>query len=271
VLVWALASDHATPKGAVEGLWQTALPFAVFWGVLVSLYYLAIEPWVRRELAGRQISWSRVLAGRWRDPLVGRDILLGLLWSIGSALLGRLGEFYVLGIGGPPTAVPWVPNESRYLVNLMGPFSAMTGIVHSVWSGFVNGFFFFAFLVVFSLLLRKKWFAVAAMVAYLTLSPALLSEGTPEFISYLLAFLWAVLIVIGMFRFGLLAMVIQSFAFVFLRQTFITPDFSTWYGASSLVALIAISALALVGFRLSVLGRPLWAAQSKSGAQISRA
>jgi uncharacterized membrane protein YdfJ with MMPL/SSD domain len=43
-----------------------------------------------------------------------------------------------------------------------------------------------------------------------------------------------------------------------LRQTFLTTDFSMWYGASSLVAVIVIAALALLGFWLSLLGKPLW-------------
>jgi hypothetical protein len=38
----------------------------------------------------------------------------------------------------------------------------------------------------------------------------------------------------------------------------LTTDFTMWYGASSLAAVIVVSGLALVGFRLSLLGRSLW-------------
>src|SRR5687768_18051298 len=38
--------------------------------------YLAGEPFVRRRWPWQVISWNRLLAGRWRDPLVGRDVLI---------------------------------------------------------------------------------------------------------------------------------------------------------------------------------------------------
>ena len=44
-------------------------------------------------LAGNIVSWSRLLAGDFRDPLVGRDVLLGCFTG---ALLGALGRFGVV-------------------------------------------------------------------------------------------------------------------------------------------------------------------------------
>ena len=50
------------------------------------MLYVALEPYVRRHWPHAIISWSRLLAGELRDPLVGRDILggvlLGVLWSV---------------------------------------------------------------------------------------------------------------------------------------------------------------------------------------------
>ena len=39
------------------------------------LLYLGLEPFVRRSWPTMLVGWSRVLAGRIRDPLIGRDIL----------------------------------------------------------------------------------------------------------------------------------------------------------------------------------------------------
>jgi hypothetical protein len=39
----------------------------------------ALEPYLRRRWPERIISWNRLLAGEFRDPLVGRDILIGSL------------------------------------------------------------------------------------------------------------------------------------------------------------------------------------------------
>jgi hypothetical protein len=55
-----------------------AISTALFWGGAVWMLYLALEPYVRRYWPQAIISWTRVLAGRWRDPLVGRDVVLGV-------------------------------------------------------------------------------------------------------------------------------------------------------------------------------------------------
>ena len=47
---------------------------------------LRFEPYVRRHWPHALISWSRMLTGNLRDPLVGRDVLwgvlMGVLWSV---------------------------------------------------------------------------------------------------------------------------------------------------------------------------------------------
>ena len=40
---------------------------------LLWLLYLALEPYVRRFWPATLVSWSRLMARQWRDPLVGRD------------------------------------------------------------------------------------------------------------------------------------------------------------------------------------------------------
>ena len=44
---------------------------------------MAVEPFARRTWPKLLISWQRLLNGRFRDPLVGRDVLLGGL--VGAA------------------------------------------------------------------------------------------------------------------------------------------------------------------------------------------
>lgn len=43
----------------------------------MALGYLAIEPAMRRRRPQALVSWTRLLAGEIRDPLVGRDLLVG--------------------------------------------------------------------------------------------------------------------------------------------------------------------------------------------------
>ena len=54
---------------------------------LVWLLYVALEPQLRRVWPETMIGWSRLLAGSVRDPLVGRDVLIGVLIAIGDGLM----------------------------------------------------------------------------------------------------------------------------------------------------------------------------------------
>ena len=50
------------------------------------LLYMALEPYVRKLWPQTIISWTRLVSGRIRDPLVGRDVMfgvmLGLIWVV---------------------------------------------------------------------------------------------------------------------------------------------------------------------------------------------
>src|SRR5438046_2160524 len=54
-----------------------ALAVAVLAAAFYWLAYLAVEPFLRRRWPEVLITWTRVLAGEFRDPLVGRDVLVG--------------------------------------------------------------------------------------------------------------------------------------------------------------------------------------------------
>ncbi len=66
------------------------------------LFYVALEPIVRRTWPGVLISWSRVLAGRLRDPLVGHHLLVGVLAGIIARSLSSVGRSMAVWTGLPP-------------------------------------------------------------------------------------------------------------------------------------------------------------------------
>src|SRR5262249_18072376 len=61
------------------------LGVVLFWAAAMVFFSLAFEPLVRRRWARRLTAWNRLLAGRWVDPLVGRDVLVGI--ALGALLL----------------------------------------------------------------------------------------------------------------------------------------------------------------------------------------
>jgi hypothetical protein len=63
-----------------------------------------------------------------------------------------------------------------------------------------------------------------------------------------------------MVRFGLLTLAVQGSVGVFIQYGLLTNDFGAWYGESSLVVVVVVSALAVWAFRTSLGGRPLLSA-----------
>jgi hypothetical protein len=64
------------------------------------LSYVSFEPHVRRLWPRTLISWARLLSGRFRDPLVGRDVLVGIFGGVVLAV-SMLLRFRVTGANLP--------------------------------------------------------------------------------------------------------------------------------------------------------------------------
>src|SRR5439155_7953874 len=64
--------------------------------------YIALEPHLRRIWPETMIGWSRLLAGSFRDPRVGRDVLAGVLVAIGDGLILALHTMLRRWSGRPP-------------------------------------------------------------------------------------------------------------------------------------------------------------------------
>ena len=86
LLTWLLLADHQfdaheyiyLPMGL-----QTSLTHAFEQWVL----YVALEPFVRRYYPHVLVSWKRVLAGKFLNAQVGRDVLVGVVAALTMTLL----------------------------------------------------------------------------------------------------------------------------------------------------------------------------------------
>jgi serine/threonine-protein kinase len=73
-----IAAHHSTNPQAEARMLSTGLYQAIGSGLGAWLLYIALEPGVRRRWPRLLIGWTRLLAGRFRDPMVGREILIGI-------------------------------------------------------------------------------------------------------------------------------------------------------------------------------------------------
>ena len=103
---WIFGGTHVA--GLAElGLVVMRVGWSLFLAGAVWMVYVAVEPYVRRYWPGVLIGWSRLLAGRWRDPLVGRDILVGVVFmAVGASISQMPGTVsHLLGIAAPMPSV----------------------------------------------------------------------------------------------------------------------------------------------------------------------
>ncbi|HZE19092.1 MAG TPA: serine/threonine-protein kinase, partial [Candidatus Angelobacter sp.] len=68
-------------------IWNFLQGIPYFPVLVIWVVYLGVEPFLRRRWPHRLIAWTRLLEGKWMDPLVGRETLVGLLAGAAGSLL----------------------------------------------------------------------------------------------------------------------------------------------------------------------------------------
>src|SRR5438552_2857901 len=159
---------HFTMSISTFGGIVIAISTSLFWGVMVALVYLALEPYVRRRWPHSIISWSRLLLGRWRDPLVGRDVLFGFVLGTFWVIVIQLFIAYLIRIG----AVPHI-GDAEFLLGVRRTLGAGLLLVPADIRTTLL-FFFLIFLL--RLVLRNEWLAAGAFVVLFSIMQSLREE-----------------------------------------------------------------------------------------------
>ena len=83
---WMIGAHHVPDYEVEQDKFFDACADQLFRAAIGWLAYLGIEPWIRRHWPTSLISWSRLIAGSFRDPLVGRDVLIGTAFGVAGAI-----------------------------------------------------------------------------------------------------------------------------------------------------------------------------------------
>jgi hypothetical protein len=241
-----LQATHVTTAYEL-GIMVMILGWALFFGALVWVLYLALEPYVRRRWPHALIASGKVLAGRFRDPLVGRDALIGSAAGvlIGILLTGVTPVTRLLG-GVIPAPMSDLAPLSGLRFALATP---LMNVVDAVFWSFVATFLIFALRIV----LRKDWLAVAMIALIGSLLLAVPSESV--IVNLIIGVIAWTMLPLLMIRFGLLA----TFCMVYVSDLIHSgvTDFTSWSSYSVWIPLAVIATSAAVSFRTSLAGRPL--------------
>ncbi|MFN8588968.1 MAG: serine/threonine-protein kinase [Candidatus Eisenbacteria bacterium] len=220
--------------------------------------YVALEPYVRRLWPRLLVSWTRLLSGRFRDPLVGRDLLVGA--ALGAAVSALSIANYAIA---PKLGLGWVPALASFSqFEALTPGYLSVGLCYSGSICVLNVLQALFVLLMLRLLLRHTGIALAACFTLFALSNA--SGAAPQ-IGWKLALLvgiWGSLSFVLILRVGLLATVVAAWTGLVLSYVAATLDFGSWYGGIALLPMALVFGIASWGAvnalaGKSILGDPL--------------
>jgi serine/threonine-protein kinase len=249
MLIWVFDGSHIAGVGELA-LFVGALSMALLLAAGVWILYMAVEPIARRRWPHSMIGWNRLLAGGVRDPLVGRDVLVGLTFGTGAALVVELHGLAVQRFGAMPSGTV----QPRSLLGVPGAVATFLAMIPNC---VLIALVWFVLLFVLRAVVRRDWLAAGAFVLIYMALNWLATPESPA-LSALFGAVQTALLVFVMLRFGLVALIASAFVLELLVMFPITSDFSVWYAGASLFALLSVAAIAAFAFRASLAGRPLF-------------
>ena len=243
----ALLRAHHVPLAVEEmALLLGVAGWALVWAGFSWLAYISFEPYVRGLWPRTLISWTRLLAGRLRDPLVGRDVLIGTV--IGIMLTGML----IVRFTFARTSVP-EPFLEPAIESLVSARLLAWSLLFAVLNGlqFALGALFFVVLI--RMVVRKGWLAVIILSV---IAAPVAPGGVASLGGLAMAIGTAAIAVATVMRVGLLAGAVAIICINLFTASALTLSPQSWYLGSSVAVLAVVIALAAYGFIVSLAGQP---------------
>lgn len=229
---------HTADLSAEWNLVQNLAGLCLFRGLTVWLLLLAVEPYVRRQWPHMLIATNRVIAGRLRDPLVGREVLIGGLGGTLAAAVTLLQPAIAEGLG---VRGVWPPNPLAH-PSMDSPLGFAWTLFGAQGFAILMALSSLTLLIVLRLALRS--YAAAMAAVWLCVSLLFLSgDGLAFRVAVSLASTAVLLFLLH--RFGVFTLTVAAFFAEALRRAPLTFDTSAWYfprSATILALLVAVAA-----------------------------
>ena len=255
LIYWIFMFHHVADFGEV-GSFVTALQSALYWAALIGLLYLALEPFIRRRWPERMISWTRLLRGDVRDPLVGRDVLIGGVLGLACDLATNHLSVLVPHLLGWPMRVPAVQSGELYRHGLQGARGFVPLLINQTVASLLFPMILLSVVLFFAMITRRNTlgFALTWLLLYFALN---LNSPDASPVRYVMGLIIPTVLLTTLGRFGLLALM-SLFFFIHLSVFYpVTTDLGAWYATTYLMQLAVLTALAVYAFRTSLAGQKL--------------
>ncbi|MDH3627451.1 MAG: protein kinase [Acidobacteriota bacterium] len=256
ILSWVFGGHHVADLGEVN-IFAIVLGGGLSLALISWVAYMALEPYVRKLWPQVVVGWSRLLVGGFRDPLVGRDLLIGSAAGVGMTvyfgLVGWIGEILAL--------IPPLP-DNNFLLALQGGRHALGTLFTIGLVSLAVPMFHLVLLLLARIVLRRQWIA---FVAYMLVNGFLVAAQFAAFapsragwlIGALLGCINAAIFLFVLQRFGLLALVAALFVANLVVVYPLTTDFSAPYFPAALFGVLLALAVTVYGFRTATAGQQL--------------
>jgi hypothetical protein len=203
-----------------------------------------------------------MLSGRWRDPQVAWDVLLGV--SAGLAMTVLYGAHNLIPpLLGQPEPMPLTPADPNVL---LGARFVVARTLVQVGNAISSGMLAVVGAVTLLILLRRKWLAhiVSSAIFVWVVISGMFPAGTP--ILDIATGLGIIAIWTGVILYAGLLSTVAALAvhFVLLRAP-ITTDFSSWRGAPGVTYLLLVGGAGLLAAYLATRRRPSATASAHAG------
>jgi serine/threonine-protein kinase len=251
LVAWA-GLVHPVPTESMLQFFEAAAADLLASSVVLWLVYLAIEPAVRARYPHSIVTWNRLLTGRWLDPQVAADVLIGaavgcVLWT-GAQFLTEIGSHDVVNSGGNFLYVlgtrQWIGRNAGALAN-----SLNVGLV------------VFAVICLLRRLVGNDILAALATAVLFTLTEGDVARSTDwGIMAALFVAVYSILALVLM-RIGLVATISAVFFINAFNGIWLGADWKAWYAPAGIATILLLLSIAALAFWKSLGGRDLLGAE----------
>ncbi len=229
------------------------LGMSLFAGVFALTLYLAVEPYVRRAWPERIVSMTRLLSGRLTDPLIGRDILIGLLIGVIANLL-----FLVVALAARSFGLSFGAYWSADFYDAtLSMRHTLSGVLSAAGDAFGASLWVLFLLVVSLGVFRRRGLASASVVVILFLFICGFARGGDIVTVVLTGAVWTAFNSVAILRYGPLTLMAAAFAHRTTSYFAATFDFGVWNIGNIWFAHAILIGLAVFGFVTATRGQTL--------------
>jgi len=235
-------------------LWRLMSRFAFLPTLGAWLMYMGVEPFLRRRWPHRLVAWTRMVDGRFLDPLVGREVLIGVVAATAMVAISTLpamlerGHDIELLVGNLP-------------MRRAADFWAI--VTDCLGDGPMKGIGTFAMILLMRVIFRRDalaWTATGLLMVMASLpssSPSPLQWASVALITAII--MWTA-------RVGVLAVVVAvAISELLTICAPLTLDFSRWYAWETGVVAVLTLAIAFWGFRAAMGRQRMFSAAAFDG------